>query len=108
MRSISISAERQADVQIDRKGKLCRIWIRKDHREDVIENGEQSCPAWLCDEAYMETEPEDCPTVEEVEEDLESWFDYAAGWEAPRVKTNAELQADIEYLALMAGIDMEV
>ena len=63
---------------------------------------------YTCDEACMILESDDAPTVEEVTEDFESWFDYAAAWAPAKVKTLAEIQADIEYIAAMSGIDLEV
>ena len=109
MRSVSISAEKQPDVQIVARDSARELWVRQNAEEITIETeGGQEGTAWTCDEAYMQLDPEDCPTVEEVEEDIETWFDYAAAWEPERTKTNAELQADIEYIALMAGIDLGV
>lgn len=109
MRSVSISAEKQPDVQIVNRGAFSEIWIRQNAEEIEIDSGAEVLgTAWTCDEAYMKIEQEDCPTAEEIEEDIEAWFDYAAGWEQERTKTNAELQADIEYIALMAGIDLGV
>ena len=62
----------------------------------------------MCEEAFMECALEDCPTVEEVEEDFDDWFEYAAGWQPPKLKSLAQIQADVEYIAALSGIDLEV
>ena len=56
----------------------------------------------------MECTPEECPTVEEVEEAFDDWFEYAAGWQPPKLKSLAQIQADVEYIAALSGIDLEV
>ena len=112
MRSVSISADRPAEVCIAGRGAIREIWIRTNIREeettvetdDRIETGSQ----WVCDEAYMALAPEDCPTVGEVQEDLKAWFDYAAAWRPAQDKTLRQIQADVEYIAALSGIDLEV
>lgn len=63
---------------------------------------------YTVDEAYMIMTQEDAPTAEEVTENFGEWFNYAAAWTPARVKSLAEIQADIEFVAAMSGIDLEV
>jgi hypothetical protein len=56
----------------------------------------------------MTLAPEDCPTVSEIQEDPEAWFEYAAAWQPARDKTLRQVQADVEYIAALSGIDLEV
>lgn len=112
MRSVSISADRPAEICIASRGAVRDIWIRTNIREEetVIETDDrqQHGSQWVCDEAYMTLEPEDCPTVSEIQEDLDSWFEYAAAWQPARDKTLRQVQADVEYIAALSGIDLEV
>ena len=55
----------------------------------------------------MECPDDEAPEEEEVEEDFEAWYEYAGDWQPPRVKSREQLQADIEYIAAMTGIDLE-
>lgn len=112
MRSVSISADRPAEICIASRGAIRDIWIRDNIREDetIIETGDRQEKGrqWVCDEAYMTLAPEDCPTVSEIQEDLEAWFEYAAAWQPARDKTLRQVQADVEYIAALSGIDLEV
>jgi hypothetical protein len=112
MRSVSISAERPSEVCIAGRGLIREVWIRANIREEetVVDTGQEpeTGSQWVCDEAYMSLSPEDCPTVSEVQEDLEAWFDYAAAWQPAREKSLAQVQADVEYIAALTGIDLEV
>ncbi len=69
-----------------------------------IVNGTQ----YTADEAYMVLEAADAPTVEEATEAFEDWYAFAEAWTPARVKTLAEIQADVEFIAAMSGIDLEV
>lgn len=82
-----------------------RVLLRADAHEETAPDGEST--AWAAREAVMLCAPDDCPTVEEITEDFETWFDYAAAWTAPRQKTVHQMQADIDYIAAMCGIDLE-
>lgn len=107
MRSVSTSAEKQRDVEILVKDEVAQIYLRCDHRE-VEDTGEDVTGThWECEEAYMCCPAEEAPAEEEIEEAFEDWFDYAAEWTAPKQKSLAQLQADIEYIAAMTGVELE-
>ena len=106
MRRVSQSAEKQEDIEILMQNGIAQIYLRQDHQE-VPDAGEQEGTHWECDEAFMECPDDEAPDAEEVEEDFEAWFEYAAEWQPPRVKSPEQLQADIEYIAAMTGIDLE-
>ena len=112
MRSISISADRPAEICIAGRSLIREIWIRQNiHEEDYeieTEGEEYVGKQFVCDEAYMKLDASDCPSVDEIEDDFESWFDYAASWQPAREKSLAQVQADVEYIAAMTGIDLEV
>lgn len=105
MRCVSQSAQKQEDIEIQVRDGIARIYLRTDHREVPDTEGEST--HWECSEAFMECADNEAPDVEEVEEDFESWFDYAASWQPPRLKSPEQLQADIEYIAAMTGVDLE-
>ena len=107
MRCVSQSAEKQQDIEIAVREELASIRLRTDHRE-VEDTGDTPGTHWECEEAYMMCAAEDAPEAEEVEEDFEAWFEYVADWQPPRVKSVAQLQADVEYIAAMTGVDLEV
>lgn len=104
MRSISISAERQKDVEIIFSGETARVYIRRGAEQKETEEGAH----WACEEATADLPAEDAPTVEEITEDLDDWFEFAAAWKVPRIRSRAQLQADVEYIAALTGIDLEV
>ena len=104
MRCMSISAERQKDAEVVICGTEATTFIRRNAAEKTSDEGK----FWECDEAYMVLPAEDAPAAEEIMEDLETWFDYAAGWHEPRVRSREQLQADVEYIAALTGIDLEV
>ncbi|MBR4472505.1 MAG: hypothetical protein IKS55_02600 [Oscillospiraceae bacterium] len=106
MLCVSQSAEKQRDIEIDIRNGIARIFLRSDHQE--VPDPEEESTHWECSEAFMECPDSDAPDEEEIEEDFESWFEYAAEWQPPRVKSVAQLQADIEYIAAMTGVDLEV
>lgn len=103
MRSISQSAERQQNVELDTCGGIARIYLRKDHRLIEDEEGQH----WECAEAFMECTSDDAPTETEITEDFEDWYEYAADWQPGRQKSLDQLQADIEYIAAMTGVELE-
>ena len=105
MRCVSQSAEQQQDIEIQIRNGIARIYLRADHQEVPDTEGEGT--HWECEEAYMECADADAPEVEEVEEDFEAWFEYVSDWQPPRLKSWEQLQADIEYIAAMTGIDLE-
>ncbi len=104
MRCMSISAERQMDVEVVIGDATATVYIRRDATEKENDEGK----FWECEEASMCLPAEDAPGVEEVREDLDAWFEYAAGWHEPRVRSREQLQADVEYIAALTGIDLEV
>ena len=104
MRCMSISADRQKDAEVVVHGETATLYIRRDATDKETDEGK----SWECDEASMVLPAEDAPTAEEILEDPETWFDYAAGWHEPRIRTREQLQADIEYIAALSGIDLEV
>ena len=112
MRSVSISADRPAEICVAGRGGIREVWIRSNiHEEEYeIETGDrqEKGKQWVCDEAYMRLDAADCPTVAEIEEDFDGWFDFAAAWQPAREKSLAQVQADVEYIAAMTGIDLEV
>lgn len=105
MRCVSQSAQKQEDIEIQVRDGIARIYLRTDHQE--VPDTEEESTHWECSEAFMECADDEAPDMEEVEEDFESWFDYAADWQPPRLKSPEQLQADIEYIAAMTGIDLE-
>lgn len=107
MLNMSLSAERQPNVAVESypAENICRIYVRKNHREVVVLNEGSH---WECDEAYMELPLNEQPDTSEVEEDLDNWYNYAESWTQTRSKSLAQLQADIEYIADVSGIDLEV
>jgi len=106
MRCVSQSAEKQQDIEINVRKGIAEIYLRADHQEAADPEGEGT--HWECEEAYMMCAEEDAPSAEEIEEDFEAWFEYAAEWQPPRMKSMAQLQADIEYIAAMTGVELEV
>lgn len=105
MQCVSISAERQPTAEVNIRDGTARIIIRTGAKEVPQAEGGK---AWECAEATMELPAQDAPTVEEIMEDVDGWFDYAAEWTQPTTKTIEQLQADLEYLAAVMGIDLEV
>lgn len=106
MRSVSTSAEKQKDIEISFADGIAKVWIRKDHKQVPEVEGEGS--HWECEEAFMECPDSDAPDAEEVEADFEGWFEYVGEWQPPRQKNLAQLQADLEYIATMTGVELEV
>lgn len=107
MRSVSTSAEKQQNIEIIIQEGTAQIYLRADHHE-ADETGEgMTGKHWECDEAFMVCPEEEAPTAEEIGEAFEDWFDYAAEWTAPKQKSLAQLQADIEYIAAMTGVELE-
>lgn len=107
MRGISSSAEKQRDIEILPGEEVTQIYLRTDHRE-VEDTGEGMTGGhWECEEAFMACPTDEAPTAEEIEEAFEDWFEYAAEWTAPKQKSLAQLQADIEYIAAMTGVELE-
>lgn len=80
----------------------CRVLLRANVTEETVEG----CTQYLADEAVMRCDGADCPTAEELAEDFETWFDYASAWETPKVKSAYQLQADIDYIAAMCGLEV--
>lgn len=107
MRSVSTSAEKQRDIEILPGEEVTQIYLRTDHRE--VEDTEEGMTGthWECEEAFMACPSDEAPTAEEIEEAFEDWFEYAAEWTAPKQKSLAQLQADIEYIAAMTGVELE-
>lgn len=103
MRCMSQSAEKQQDVELDVRGGIARIYLRKDHELIEDEDGQH----WECAEASMECAESEVPTELELREDFDDWYDYAADWQPGRQKSLGQLQADIEYIAAMTGIELE-
>lgn len=106
MRCVSQSAEKQRDVDVILNETEARIYIRTNH-EEVPDTGEQEGTHWECEEAYMECPVEEAPSVGEIEDEFNDWFEYAAEWQPGKTKSLGQLQADIEYIAAMTGIELE-
>ncbi|MBR6859794.1 MAG: hypothetical protein IKM73_00535 [Acidaminococcaceae bacterium] len=106
MRCVSQSAEKQQDIEIDIRDGIARIYLRADHME-IEDVGETGGIHWECAEAFMECPDDEAPEVEEVEEDFEAWFEYAEEWQPGRAKSLRQIQADVEFIAAMTGIDLE-
>lgn len=103
MRCMSQSAERQQDIELSVRGGIARIYLRKDHAQVTGEDGDH----WECAEASMICAEAECPTREELAESFDDWFEYAAEWQPARQKSLSQLQADIEFIAAMTGIELE-
>ena len=55
----------------------------------------------------MECRAGDEPDAAEIEEDFDEWFEYVAAWKPAAEKTLAQLQADVEFIAAVSGIELE-
>ena len=116
MRCVSKSAERQTDIEIAIRNGIAQIYLRSGHREVSEETETVRGNAtvrvtethWECDEAYMECADSEAPDAEEVAEDFDGWYEYVGDWEPEKQKTLAQLQADVEYIAAVSGIELEV
>lgn len=116
MRSVSISAEKQKDIEITIRNGIARVFLRTNHREieetleitDGKKTTKVTSTQWECDEVTMECADSDAPDVGDIEEDFDAWFDYVGDWKPETQKTLAQLQADVEYIAAVAGIELEV
>lgn len=82
------------------------IFLRRDITREEGEEG----AAWVCDEA--QTRVYDPVTAEEVAADFATWWEIASGDAPPKRQTTderlAQLRADVDFLAVMTGIDLEV
>lgn len=99
--------EKPETTEIEKRpDKTCRVILRANIAEETLpdEQGTQ----WFADEAEMKCGVEDCPTEEEIAEDFDGWFDYASEWKTAKVKTLYQLQADVDYIATMTGVELEV
>lgn len=103
---VMFSDEPEAIVIERLPGSTSRVLLRSDVREEDSQDGEGA--AWVASEAIMVCATEDCPTEAEIMEDFPGWFEYVAAWSAPRQKSARQMQADIDYIAAMCGIDLEV
>ena len=106
MRCISCSAEKQEDIEIQVRDGIARLYLRSGHQE-VQEVGEEAGTHWECEEAYMECAEADAPDAEEIEEDFEAWCEYAGDWQPGKTKSLRQIQADVEFIAAMTGIELE-
>jgi hypothetical protein len=99
----STSFEREPDTILieHRKTGISDIWLRKNVTAPTSEE-----ESWAAEEAYMQIATEDCPTQDDILADFDGWFAYAAEWKLEKKKTIAQMQADIEYIASMCGIDL--
>ena len=102
------SAERQKDIEVNIRDGIARVYLRTEHEIVTEEVDGKPESHWSCTEAFMEGPDDEAPDVEEIEADFESWFEYVAAWKPARQKNLAELQADVEFIAAMTGIDLEV
>ena len=109
MRCISVSAEKQKDIEVNVFGGTAHIYLRTNHHEVIGEGeGPEAGHSWECEEAYMACDASEKPDVEEISEAFDAWFEYVSDWHEPKKKTLQELQADIEYIAAVSGFDLEV
>lgn len=96
-------SERPESAVIERlPDATCRVLLRANVTEETVEGYTQ----YFADEAVMRCDGADCPTTEELAEDFETWFGYASAWEPPKVKSAYQLQADIDYIAAMCGLEV--
>lgn len=87
-----------------RKTGVSDLWIRRNAAAPT--NPEEE--GWTAEEAYMEIDTSDCPTESEVLEDFDAWFAYVSSWKPKAQRSAAQMQADIDYIAAMCGIDLGV
>ena len=116
MYNISISADRQRDIEIDVRNGKATVIMRADHKE-ITEEMESvntrgktvkiKTKHWECTEAWMECNAEEAPEPDEMAEDFDAWFGYIEDWKPAKEKTIAQLQSDVEYIAAVSGIDLE-
>ena len=101
-----VSYERLPDaVHIEHRGTgISDLWLRR----NPVPPADPEEDTWQAEEAYMEIATSQIPTKAEIEADFSTWFDYASTWTATAQKTPAQMQADIDYIAAMCGIDLEV
>lgn len=103
----SESNDAQAAVEICGIGEgLKALYVRMNDREEERADGEGACTIHVCDEAYMELADGECPDMAEVAEDMEGWFEFASDWTPDNPKSLRQLQADVEYIAIMTGIEL--
>jgi len=69
--------EEPATIKIEQRGDITDLWLRQEWNEVESEEG----ILYVADEAYMEIPTDELPAAEEILEDFEEWFDYAAEWE---------------------------
>jgi hypothetical protein len=102
MKTTGTYGEKPSLIHIEhRKTGISDIWLRENVTAPTAED-----EAWTAEEAYMEIATEDCPTEDEILADFDGWFAYAAEWKPEKQKSLAQMQADIEYIASMCGIDL--
>lgn len=82
---------------IERRNEVCDIWVRQNIEQIEKEDG----IVFVCDEAYMNMDAEDCPDVEEIKVNAEEWFELAKEWKEPKQMSSSEMQAKIEYLEIL-------
>lgn len=100
-----VSFEKNPDaVHIEhRKNGMSDLWLRRNGELVRSEEGD----SWQAEEAYMQIATSECPAEDEITADFEAWFDYAASWREEPLRSQAQLQADVDYIAAVCGIDLE-
>lgn len=99
MRQVAEFAQSPEVVVIETVKGTSNIWIRTNIEEIEREEG----AVFTADEAFMVCPSEDAPSKEEVEEDIDTWFEYASEWKEETKPTIEELSAKVDYLEIMIG-----
>lgn len=93
-------------VQIHAQGT--DVFLRRNITE--TKDAETGQPLWTCEEVQGRLEYP--VTVEEVEADFDGWYNAIASTRAPARKSEteqlAQLRADVDWIAAMVGVDLEV
>ena len=82
-------------ITIGSRDNLKDVWLRTNVEEVIDEDGNKT---YDCDEAYFRIEAAECPTEEDLEDNFEIWFEFAAEWKEPKPLTLKQLRADVDYL----------
>lgn len=102
---VSFSESPEATKIEKRPDETCIVMLRTNISEEALQDEQGT--QWFADEATMKCGVDDCPTEEEIAEDFDGWFDYVASWTPAKVKTLYQLQADVDYIATMTGVELE-
>lgn len=99
MRQVAEFAQSPETVVIETTNGTSNIWIRTNIEEVEREEG----AVFTADEAFMICPADDAPSKEEVEEDIDTWFEYASEWKEEAQPTIDDIAAKLDYISIMIG-----